>query len=68
MSLDDFWESIFSGDPVRVRDAWGDMTDDEARAVLDHLRRMTTEDGWAEAQRQSAETALRLIREQAEMF
>lgn len=68
MSLDEFWESILSGDPVRVRDAWGDMTDDEARAVLAHLRRMVSEDGWAEAQRQAAITALRLIREQAEMF
>ncbi len=66
MELDDVWEAILSGDEPRIRKAWGGLTDDECQALLTHLRRMADEDGWHELQKESAATALRVIREMAE--
>jgi hypothetical protein len=60
------WEALLSEEPPRIRRAWLDLPDDEASAVLEHLKRMATEPGWAEGQRQSAATALRVIRGLAE--
>lgn len=45
---------------------WGDLTDDEAQAVLAHLTRMRDEDGWEPAQRAAAATALQVIHDQAQ--
>jgi hypothetical protein len=64
--LDHIWESLLSGDAALIRRAWGDLTDEEAASVLDHLRRMRDEDGWAEPQREAAAVALQVIRDQAE--
>lgn len=61
--LEAFWEAVLSEDPPRIRQAWLDLTDEEASAVLEHLQRMTSEDGWADVQRQAAADALRVIRE-----
>lgn len=66
LNVDEVWEALLSEDPPRIRRAWLALTDDEASAVLEHLKRMTVEDGWAEVQRQSAGMALRLIRQLAE--
>jgi hypothetical protein len=64
-TLDQLWADFLSTDPARIRRAWGDLTDDESRAVLDHLARMRDEDGWHPTQRASAVTALKVIRDQA---
>lgn len=62
-TLDDFWEAVLSEEPPRIRKVWLELTDEEAGLVLEHLKRMTREDGWADAQRQSASTALKVIQE-----
>jgi hypothetical protein len=62
-NLDNFWEELLSEDPARIRRAWGDLTDEEALAVLDHLRRMAEEEGWHPDQRRAAAAALRVVRE-----
>jgi hypothetical protein len=64
--LEHLWEEILSQEPPRIRRAWGELTDDEASAVLAHLTRMRDEPGWTEAQRQAASAALRVLHEQAE--
>ena len=64
--LDNLWAELLSADPARIRRAWSKLTDAEALAVLEHLRRMKDEAGWQPAQRQSAEVALRVVREQPE--
>jgi hypothetical protein len=66
MDIDELWEELLSGDAARVRRAWHDLTDDEAEAVLAHLRRMSSEDGWQPGQRQAAAAALRAIRAETE--
>ena len=65
-NLDELWAELLSADPARIRRAWGRLTEAEALAVLEHLRRMKAEAGWQPAQRQSAEAALRVLREQPE--
>jgi len=65
-NLDNLWDDLLSADPARIRRAWGNLTDDEALAVLEHLRRMKDEPGWQPAQREAAEVALRIVREQPE--
>jgi hypothetical protein len=65
-NLDDLWDDILSSDPARIRRAWENLTDDESLAVLEHLRRMKDEPGWQPAQRESAEIALRVVRDQPE--
>ncbi len=60
--LDAFWENMLSRDPARVREAWGTLTVEERLAIHAHLVRMTTEEGWAEPQRISAQAALDALR------
>jgi hypothetical protein len=61
LSLDELWEALLSEEPSRIRKAWLSLTDEEAGAVLNHLRTMAEEPGWAEVQRQSAAAALRVV-------
>ncbi|MBP7690778.1 MAG: hypothetical protein KA764_02625 [Anaerolineales bacterium] len=61
LTLDDLWEALLSEEAPRIRKAWLALTDDEAGAVLEHLRRMTTEPDWADLQRQAAGAALAAI-------
>ncbi len=62
----DLWTDLLSSDPALIRRAWGRLTDDECRAVLDHLRRMTEDEGWQPEQRAAAAAALRVLREAPE--
>lgn len=66
MDIDELWEQLLSGEAARVRRAWHELTDEEAAAVLDHLRRMASEDGWQPAQRQAAAAALDAIQAEAD--
>ncbi len=61
-----FWEALLSSEPARIRRAWRQLTDAEALAALEHLRKMTAEPGWQPAQQQAAAEALRVIQAQAE--
>ena len=57
--IEQFWAEILSRDPDRTRAAYQGLEDAEEQAALvAHLKRMTTEEGWAEPQRVSAERAL----------
>lgn len=62
MSVQEMWERLLSGDTPQIRKAWQNLKDDEAAAVLAHLKRMAEEAGWAEAQRLAAQAALKTIR------
>lgn len=61
-ALDIFWENMLSRDPERVREAWGTLTLEERTAIHAHLVRMSTEEGWTEPQRISAQAALDALR------
>ena len=55
------WEQILSRQPDRVRAAFQTLTQDEQRAVLSHLQRMSNEPGWHPEQRASAQVALQAL-------
>ena len=61
--LEEIWEELFSGDAARVRKVWMMLTDEECGIVLQHLRKMLDDPGFEPPQKESAATALRLIRE-----
>ncbi|MCS6869888.1 MAG: hypothetical protein RML95_10675 [Anaerolineae bacterium] len=60
--LETFWSDLLSEEPLRVAAAWSLLQEaEEQQAVRNHLRKMATEDGWAEVQRRAARAALAVI-------
>jgi hypothetical protein len=60
------WEMILSRRPGVIRVAYNRLYIKEQKAVLDHLRRMTSASGWQPGQRESAQVALKVISELVE--
>ena len=58
LDLGQFWAEVLSQDPDRVRAAFKALPEVDAAGVVEHLRRMATEDGWQDGQRQGARAAL----------
>lgn len=56
--LEIFWDAILSREPDRIRAAFASLDERTRRFTLEHLRRMTTEEGWLPEQRLSAQAAL----------
>ena len=59
--LELLWDSLLSRRTTLIRAAWATLSPDEQQAVYAHLRRMTTEEGWTEPQRDSAQVALGVL-------
>ncbi len=59
--LDQLWADLLSGNPERTQRAWSGLTAPERQAVLAHLDRMATADGWHPAQRAAAAAALKIL-------
>jgi hypothetical protein len=60
--LRDVWGELLSGEPNRVRIAFGGLEKTEQQAVLAHLKEMAEGEGWQEGQRESAQVALKVIK------
>lgn len=56
--LQQVWDKLLSRQPALIRAAFAGLNAADQEAVLAHLRRMASEEGWAAAQRQSAQAAL----------
>jgi hypothetical protein len=65
-SFFNIWEMILSRQPGVIGKAFDSLAINEQNAVLDHLRRMSSESGWQPAQRESARIALEVISELGE--
>ncbi len=61
--LEEIWGGLFSGDAARVRKVWMKLADEECGIVLQHLQKMLDDPGFEPSQKESAASALRLIRE-----
>ncbi|PJF41678.1 MAG: hypothetical protein CUN55_11600 [Phototrophicales bacterium] len=62
--LEQFWADILSRNAELIRHAFEMLEDiQERQAVLAHLSKMATEEGWAESQRISAQAALRVLKD-----
>lgn len=59
--IEKFWEEIFSRDPLRIKDAFATLSDQEQHEVYDHLKKMSCGDGWHLEQKVSADSALNVI-------
>ena len=60
--LEGLWDNLLSRDPERIRRQWRELSAEEQRAVLAHLERMVSEEGWLPMQRESARAALDALR------
>ena len=59
--LELFWAAVLSRQPRRIRAAVRPLSPAERAALLAHLNRMATEDGWLPQQRDSALAAIEAI-------
>ncbi len=56
--LEKTWGEILSRRPARIRRMYALLDEASQKEVMDHLRRMVSEDGWQEPQVISARAAL----------
>jgi hypothetical protein len=61
LSVELFWDSLLSREPEKIKSTIQHLNLPERSAVIDHLNRMTTEDGWHPEQKKSALVALQTI-------
>jgi hypothetical protein len=62
-NLETLWAEILSKDGEKILAAIRSLSEEEQRAVVDHLKRMVSEIGWSEGQRSRAKTALHVLQE-----
>lgn len=56
--LERLWDQLLSRQPEQIRQAFQSLQPGEQTAVMAHLQRMASEDGWHPEQRRSAQAAL----------
>ncbi len=61
--LETLWDDLLSRQPERVRAAFDILDPISREAVISHLGRMVSEDGWMPEQRQSAQAALQALQD-----
>jgi hypothetical protein len=61
--LEDLWKALLSENAGVIRKVWGDLTDEEAKAVVEHLQKMAGNETYSPEQRRAAQAALDAIRE-----
>jgi hypothetical protein len=59
--LTQFWDTLFSRQPERIRGVFIPLDDATRQALVQHLLRMVTEPDWHPEQRSSAQAALDAI-------
>jgi hypothetical protein len=57
-NLESFWAEILSNEPSRITAAFLSVSEEEQKAVIEHLKRMVEENGWSEGQSSNARAAL----------
>jgi hypothetical protein len=62
--IENFWDGILSSEPELIQQAFASLDPQTQIAVLAHLRRMVSEEGWHPAQQASARAALDAITNQ----
>lgn len=61
MIEDDIWGAILSRNETEIIQARKLLTEEEIKAVLDHLQRMVSEEGWHPGQVESATIAINIL-------
>jgi len=60
-NLQKLWAGLLSRDSAAIRRTWGDVADDEADAIADHLKHMLNDDTYSAEQKEAARIALEAI-------
>lgn len=60
--LEMLWGNLLSEDSKRIVAMWDELEADDHASIWAHLITMTTEDGWADVQRESAQAAIDAIK------
>lgn len=58
-----FWDNLLSRNRARIKSAFSTLDENSKQAVIDHLKKMTSETGWHPEQVKSAWAALETIKE-----
>jgi hypothetical protein len=58
----EIWSKLLSRRPEIIRHTFMQLSPEDQQAVLEHLERMASEDGWHEEQRFSALAAIEALR------
>lgn len=61
-SIEQLWDTLLSRNPECIQKTYKDLSENEQKAVMDHLTKMATESGWILAQKQSAQIAMDSIK------
>ena len=61
LSIELLWDRLLSREPDKIKSTIQHLNVSERNAVIEHLNRMTTEDGWHPTQKNSALIALQII-------
>jgi hypothetical protein len=59
--LEKLWDTLLSREPQQIKHTFDALDNASQMAVIDHLNRMATEEGWLDEQRSSALIALEAI-------
>jgi hypothetical protein len=59
--LEILWDNLLSREPNRIRSAYYSRSELEQSVVVEHLRKMASEEGWHPQQRISALAALKAL-------
>jgi len=59
--LEILWDGLLSRDAERIRATFAELDETAKQFVLEHLLRMTLEEGWHAEQVESAQTALQAL-------
>ena len=60
-SIERLWDNLLSREPDKIKSTFHHLNQSECSAVIEHLNRMTLEDGWHPEQKKSAIIALQII-------
>ncbi len=59
--IEELWEKLLSRDQDLIENAFMSLTRTEQNQVFNHLKTMSTESGWHEEQKISADAAIEVI-------
>jgi hypothetical protein len=61
LSVEQLWDNLLSREIEKIKSSFHHLNQADRMAVIEHLNRMTTEDGWHPEQKKSAQIALQAI-------
>lgn len=60
-SVELIWDGLLSKISERILHSYFQLDEESRQEVINHLQRMSTEEGWQPGQRESAQVALNII-------